>query len=387
MFWRLRLYYFAYLAALGGFSPYFGLFVKERGFSEWHVSILMGLWYGTRVFAPSAWHAAITRSAHPIAWLRWGSVACLLATMLFLLPWNFVGMLFCMLIFASLFNALMPQFEAITLQHLHGQAERYSGIRLWGSVGFLLVVIAFGALFKAYSAALLIWAMLPLLGLLIYASWINHYAGANLIPEVSEPRRTDSPIAAQGLLASKSFRALIWIALCNQIAHGPLYVYFGIYLKEHGFDELVIGKLWALGVLCEIVAFAVMKSVFKRFSARAVLAISLLIGALRWTITAAFQDSLLLLALMQMTHAFTFAAIHAAAMRLLSDWLAPEQQGQAQSLLYGLSSGVGGVLGALIAGAIWHYLNPSASFYAAAVFSALGLLFWRGLGKRSIAAH
>jgi MFS transporter, PPP family, 3-phenylpropionic acid transporter len=385
MLWRLRLYYFAYLAALGGFSPFFGLFVKERGFSEWHVSILMGLWYATRVFAPSSWNLLLERSRQPIQWLRWGAVGCLLTTALFLVPWNFAGMLITMTLFASLFNALMPQFEAITLQHLRAQPGRYSGVRLWGSVGFLIVVIGFGALFKNYSAALLIWAMLPLMGLLIYASWINHYAENDCLGFQKESTSVKASSSNRALLASKPFLLLLAVMMFNQIAHGPLYVYFGIYLKSYGFDELLIGKLWALGVLCEIIAFASMRSLLARVSPVRLLTISLAVGTLRWYVTAAFPQSLLSLALMQCFHAFTFAAMHAAGMQLLSDWLAPEQQGKAQSLLYGIASGMGGVLGALIAGFVWLKISPNAAFYVAASFSATAIFFCMGLARAKAA--
>lgn len=48
-------------------------------------------------------------------------------------------------------HAVLPQFEVITLAHLQGQASRYSQIRLWGSIGFIIAVVALGRLFEWLS--------------------------------------------------------------------------------------------------------------------------------------------------------------------------------------------------------------------------------------------
>ena len=138
---RLKLYYFAYLAALGAFSPYFGPFLQARGFDAWQLSVLMSLWYATRALAPNLWNIGVARSAKPIQWLRHGALATLLATLCFLPHWPFWGVVLVMLVFASFYNALMPQYEALTLAHLRGETESYSSIRLYGSIGFLLVVL------------------------------------------------------------------------------------------------------------------------------------------------------------------------------------------------------------------------------------------------------
>lgn len=39
-------------------------------------------------------------------------------------------------------NAPLPQFEALTLNHLGLHVKRYSAIRLWSSIGFILAVIS-----------------------------------------------------------------------------------------------------------------------------------------------------------------------------------------------------------------------------------------------------
>ena len=418
---RLKLYYFAYLAALGAFSPYFGPFLQARGFDAWQLSVLMSLWYASRALAPNLWNIGVARSAKPIQWLRHGAVATLLATLCFLPHWPFWGVVLVMLVFASFYNALMPQYEALTLAHLRGETESYSSIRLYGSIGFLLVVLGYGALFREIGAGYLIVAMLPLVALLVWASYLSEYPpgeqsriniaqskntsslDVSISQEVANtPRQSeqsrlnlaqskntvslDVSISQSSTLSralQPSIIALLFVGFCNQIAHGPLYVYFSIFLLRHGFDEFQVGALWSLGVACEIVAFTLMRRVLLRVATRPLVAFCLIAGAARWAATGIWPDSGWVIALAQMAHAVTFAALHAAFMQIIVRDVSTRDLGFTQALFYSVASGLGGVASALIAGVLWETLGDQACFYAAAGFSLLALVAVPYLGSNA----
>jgi PPP family 3-phenylpropionic acid transporter len=395
---RLKLYYFAYLATLGAFSPYFGPFLQARGFDAWQLSVLMSLWYGTRALAPNLWDIGVARSSAPIRWLRHGALGALLATLCFLPHWPFWGMVLVMLVFASLYNALMPQYEALTLAHLRRDPESYSSIRLYGSIGFLLVVLGYGALFREIGAGYLIVAMLPLVALLVWASYLSDYpSGERDRIDLAQSQNPISQNTATSLDVSSSRQpsttlsrvlqpaiiALLFVGFCNQIAHGPLYVYFSIFLLRHGFDEFQVGALWSLGVACEIIAFTLMRRVLLQVPTRTLVAFCLIAGAARWAATGMWPDSGWVIALAQMAHALTFAALHAAFMQIIAQNVSARDLGFTQALLYSVASGLGGVASALIAGLLWETMGDQACFYAAAGFSLLALLAVPWLGSNS----
>lgn len=340
----------------------------------------MGLWYGTRIFAPNLWAALVARRGAPIVWLRWGTVATLLACAGFLPDAGFGVALAAMLLFASLYNALMPQFEAITLAHLGAAREHYGRIRLWGSLGFLLVVLGGGALFREVGYGWLLALMLPLFALTVLAAW-----QVEPPPETPRPTATSPGAGALAILKQPAVAALLGVAFLNQIAHGPMYVYLSIYLGQHGHGPATIGALWALGVLAEIALFWGMPVLLRRFGPVPLLAFALLVGALRWTLMAWVPTSLAWMALAQLGHACTFAVAHAATMQLLARHFDGRHMAFGQAALYGLSSGIGGVLGALLAGLVWTQVSGPASFVLAGVISlaALGLLPW--LRPRAVA--
>lgn len=83
---RLSSFYLFYYAALGAFTPYWSLFLTARGMSVTAISVMMGIWYATRIVAPTTWTSIAAASTRPIRWLRVGSVLTLLTFCAFLLP-------------------------------------------------------------------------------------------------------------------------------------------------------------------------------------------------------------------------------------------------------------------------------------------------------------
>ena len=158
---RLSSFYLFYYAALGAFTPYWSLYLESQGMGITAISVMMSLWYATRVVAPSIWTSAAAVSTRPIRWLQAGCVLTLLTFCAFLLPlpgvWPFVAMA----AFCFFYNAVMPQFEAITMSHLAARSDRYGHIRVWGSIGFIVVVALYGWLLDRFGVGTLPWLMLP----------------------------------------------------------------------------------------------------------------------------------------------------------------------------------------------------------------------------------
>src|SRR5690606_21279663 len=152
---RLSSFYFTYYAALGAFTPYWALHLESRGMGITAISVMMSLWYATRVVAPSAWASPAAASPRPIRWLRIGCVLTLASFACFLPAQPAWTLFAAMVAFCFFYNAVMPQFEAIMLGHLGADAHRYGAIRVWGSIGFILVTTGFGWLIEHRGAAIL----------------------------------------------------------------------------------------------------------------------------------------------------------------------------------------------------------------------------------------
>lgn len=378
---RLSSFYFMYYAVLGGFTPYWSLFLQQSGQDAAAIGLLMSLWYATRILAPSSWNWLAARSARPIRWLQLGCIAALLSFCLFLLPLGLPGLFAAMCVFCFFHNATMPQFEAITLSHLHGISERYGAIRVWGSLGFIAVVAVFGVLLDFVPARHLPLLMLPLLAGLAASAFVNDYGPA---------QRSALPAAGAEFrrrLRDPEVIAFFIVCLLVQISFGPLYTFFSLYLEQHGYRPSALGAFWAIGVAVEVLVFFYSPRLFLRWPAQTVVLFAVASAALRWLVTALFPDSVVIMTLAQLTHAINFAAFFAGAMQLMAQYFPGPLGGHGQGVFYGFSSGVGGALGALIAGQAWRLGGGKLAFEVAALFAALAaVIAWRWLRPASARA-
>lgn len=115
---------------------------------------------------------------------------------------------------------------------------------------------------------------------------------------------------------SSVWRFLVCVTLL-QGAHAAYYGFASLYWKEAGYSDSVIGNLWSLGVVAEVIVFTISHRLFRRWSARNLLLLSAIIGVIRWSLMGAFT-ALPVLIVVQILHAGTFTVCHLAAMRFIS---------------------------------------------------------------------
>lgn len=373
-FRRYALFYLGYYGTLGAYTPYIGRWVSANGHGAYAVGAMLALWYGGRILAPPTWARRVGRSQAPGHWLVAG---CGLAALTFAgFGWfNGGAMLFVvMAAFALFFNAVMPQFEAMTLNALGTRNHDYGKIRMWGSVGFLLVAASYGWLLDRLGNDAFVWLTLPWLALTVAAAWLHRADPPAPTPPAGEPR--------ERLWRRPGARGLFATALLMQLGFGPFYVFYTLQLQAHGHDGFAVGVLWAIGVICEIVMFWQAPRLVQRFGAHRLMAACVLATALRWGLVAYFADSFAAMALAQTGHALSFAAFHAGCMRRMAELFpARRDMASAQGLLYGFSGGIGGVLGAGMAAFAWQHGGGTAAFLAGAACASIAFVVHRAVHR------
>lgn len=360
---RLSSFYFFYFASLGAFFPYWGLYLESLNFGPTEIGQLTAVIMGTKVVAPIVWGWIADRTDRRLGIIR---LASLLAALCFsLLLWTeSYGLLLAVLVgFGFFWNAALPPFEALTLNHLGSQVHRYSRIRLWGSVGFILTVVLLGELFDRSGIHWLPLAVLLLLG----GGWVSTL----WVPE--DPARS-GPVLRGNLwrvLREPAVLSLFLAFFLAQASHGPYYAFFSVYLEDHGYERDVIGFLWALGVVVEILVFGATHRWLPRYGAGTLLVMAIVVTALRWVLIGALVDHLMVLLLAQAMHAASFGLFHACAIHLVHGIFPGRLQGRGQALYSSLSFGLGGAVGSFVSGYIWIEFGPRWVYYAASL-CALG---------------
>ncbi len=330
----------------------------------------MALAIATKIISPNIWGLIADRTGKRINLVRWGSLAAVLGFCGVFYNTSYEWLLFVMVIFNFFWNAVLPQFEAITLSHLQGDSHRYSYIRLWGSVGFIAAVIMMGCGLDLYAISLM-----PLvLTVLLFGIWVMSL----LVPECEQGsyHKKDEPFWS--VLLKPAVIALFVGCFLIQASHGPYYTFFTIYLTDIGYSGWQIGWLWALGVIAEIGIFLVMMPLIGRFGLRNLLLFSMLITALRWLLIALYPDKLAVLFVAQLLHAASFGIYHAVAIQLIHKHFYGSNQGRGQALYSSLGFGAGSAFGSLYSGYIWSIYGAMYSYFFAAFLACVAFFIaWR----------
>lgn len=359
-------WYFFYFAFVGAYLPYFGLYLASIGLDASQIGMLMSVGQLTRMLVPAAWGWLSDRSGRRGSWIKGSLAAATAAFGGYLWTESFLALLLVSVVLHLFWSASLPLVEALTFAHLGRAADRYGRIRLWGSIGFILAVGGIGWLLEGRPLRDLLWHAWALLGMTLAISFRlteNDGGGARALDDAARDFRDPRVVAL--LVAGFGMAA----------AHGPLYVFYSIHLAEAGYDTAQIGLLWSLGVIAEILVFVAMPRLNRDHSVRTILLVCFFLAVLRFLFIGWLVDMLVALVFAQVLHGATFGAHHAATVGALNRWFSPAHQGKVLALYGSLSFGGGGMLGALLSGALWDAAGAAITFTVGAAFAALGLVF------------
>ena len=369
-YWQLSVFYLFYFGSLGALVPYFTLYLHTLGFNAETIGELMAVIMATKIIAPNIWGWVADKTGKHMLLVRLGSI---LATLFFagiMFNQSYGWLVIILFLFSFFWNATLPQFEAITFVLLGNQSHRYSMIRLWGSVGFIITVALFGWLFQYVNIILL-----PILLTGLFACiWLTSL----LIPEQAANNFSTSSESFYQILKRPTVIALFFSCFLMQLSHGPYYTFYSIYLESHGYLSSTIGSLWALGVAAEVAIFLIMQYLFANFATSKLFTLSLITAAIRWLLIGFYIESVTLVIIAQLLNAASFGLYHAVAMQLIRQHFSDNHQGKAQALYGSLSFGVGGAMGSLISGYTWEIYGASANYLCSSIICIIAtLVSWR----------
>lgn len=246
------------------------------------------------------------------------------------------------LIFFTCFVGITVLLEAQLVKEERSGGVAFEKIRLFGSVGFVLI----SQLIAAYVDA---WGKDSILYFALLVNALIVSAGLNISPYLPRaPERalnSDSFVSAKTLL-QKNYILVVLMTLLTTASHGTFFVYFSIYLKALQFSTSEISLYWNLCVVFEILMFIYFSKISERFSLVNILKFSSLLTICRWLILMNVQDKTIIY-LTSFLHAFSFAALFLGARKYIAQSLPPTLNAKAQGLHSGLGTGLGALIGRL----------------------------------------
>ena len=371
----LALSYFTYFFSYGIFLPFWSVWLKGTGLTPETIGLLLGAGLVARFLGSLTIAPRVTDPSRLVFALRMLALLTLLFALAF---WagNHVGWLMAIIIgFNLFFSPLVPLTDALANTWQKQIVMDYGRVRLWGSVAFVIGSALTGKLvslfdYRAILAMLTLGTISMLLGMLLRPS---------VMPLGESRAQAAAGWPAWRSLIRQNGRFLACVSLL-QGAHAAYYGFSAIYWQEAGYSASTVGYLWPLGVVAEVIIFALSNRLFRRWSARDLLLLSAACGVIRWALMG-WTTALPWLLLVQVLHCGTFTVCHLAAMR----YIAARQGGEVIRLQAVYSAvGMGGSIAVMtiFAGFLFQHLHQGVFWVMALV--ALPAMFIRpGVSART----
>lgn len=363
---RLSLFYAALFSVVGVQMPYWPLWLEAQGLTAGQIGVLLAVGFWAKVLAnPVIGRAVDVHGKRRGPMIVLATIA-LAAFGLFEVAEGFPALLGLSILSTAAFAALMPLGENITLLTVYERKLDYGRIRLWGSLSFIVGSVLGGRLLLDLPADVILWAILGGVALTIGA--------CALLPDVAtRPAGEKTPPPRIGpVLRHPAFLLFLAAASFIQASHAVYYGFATIHWQSAGLSEDLIGGLWAIGVVAEVVLFIFGNRLVDRFGPARLLMIGGLGGALRWSILAFTADPVVL-APVQTLHALTFGATHLGAMHFIARAVPQAYSGRAQALYSSAALGAGMGIAMGGAGRLYEAVAGGA-FVVMALLGVMGLL-------------
>ena len=365
----LSSFYFFYFAVVGVYIIFMPKVLSGLGYSAEEIGIIFAAGPLVRFILPMLFSLGLRVSRNIFNFALFVMVSSAIS-------FYFSVNDFYMLLFSNIFlgaglSLVHPSIEVVSLTEIG--KERYGKVRLFGSVGFVLVALV---LVEFLSSAQI--ALNFLLTLTVITAGVA-FVIMTKVDKLQEKRAEELP---NDIAIFKAWQ--LWLGLIlMQLSFGAFYNFFTIYATDHGIALDVTIYLWSVGVLAEIVMLFY-QGKFLKDNLLFLLQLTTLLTAFRWFLLFLFADNLVVLYLSQTIHAFSFALFHSAAIAYLYNFY--KNKVLAQQFFSGITYGLGGLVGSLLSGYIYEnypeYLFLSSAFIAFGAFVFISL--WKVVRKREV---
>lgn len=356
---RMSVFYAASFLFVGVLMPFFPLWLSAKGLDAAAIGLILSVPAFVRIGAvPFFTRFADRRNALREVLIAATSVAAIgYAALGFT---NGVVAILVVLIIASFaYSPIVALGDAFALRGLKVHRASYGAIRLWGSVAFIAANLGAGFLLDIIRPEYLIWVIAGVAALTAMAAF-------RLVAPPLAPSH-ESGAKPPPLWRNPAFLAVILAASLIQASHAFYYGFSTISWSRAGFDGLSIGLLWALGVVAEIVLFALSRRLPPWFAPEFLLLIGAGGGVIRWLVMAGDPPGWSL-PFLQCLHAASFGCTHLGLIGYVARH-APERYAATAQGYFAIANGLLLGLATLLAGLL--YARHGAAGYAGMALIAL----------------
>lgn len=366
------LLFFFYFAATGCVSPFLNVLFQDKGLSISQISVLGAMPMGLTLVAAPVWagiadYFGLHRKILPLIIFLSIPFMVLIGILS-----SFWILLVVVILYGVCSSPIMSLSDNSVLSSLGSRRSRYGLSRLWGSIGWGLSGWVAGVLMQQIGPTV---AFVAFVILMVVDGWV-----AIQMPE---------PEFVKGVPYWTSLRAVVqdrrWIGfLIGTFLAGTAFMfisnYFILFLKDLGAPGGLQGLMVASSVILEIPFFIFSSVLIKKVSARGLILFSFVVLIIRLILSSLLKNPYWGVAV-NMLHGPFFSTLWPGAVNYARDIAPPGLGASAQALFAASLWGMGGVVGALLGGALFEKFSPAVMFQVGAVLTMAGFAVFVWLGK------
>jgi PPP family 3-phenylpropionic acid transporter len=277
----IRIYYFIVTGASGFIIPYIGLFYQRQGLTGTQIGLLGTVVAITGLIAAPFWGRWSDQAVDPRKPLKIALIGSAIVYLAVSQQNVFVWLAILTCLNGILSAGIDPMSDSLALALIKGQPKTgFGSIRLWGSLGWAVMVLVSGSIIERTSILSAFWGYAVLTFATIVVIGLLDVNSRNTYEKTIE--RTSITTFEMIRLISRD-RALIGLALAIGIVwftRTGLYQFQAIYMDQLGARESTIGLASTLGALIELPGMLWADHLIRRFGSHRVLGITMLLYAI-----------------------------------------------------------------------------------------------------------
>jgi predicted MFS family arabinose efflux permease len=229
----------------------------------------------------------------------------------------------------------------------------FGGLRVWGTIGWILSTWAVGVLINRFDILWLFYSYIALLGVTFLISLFQPTRGQIPRPALRQGLR-------QLITRRTLFLFLVSIFLLA-ITVGTVDYFFSLYMDGLGANEGIIGLAWSISATTEIPVMLYSATLMRTIGVNGLLSFSFITYALRWLLFSFIQVPGWVLPV-QLLQGLSFSTFLVASVTYINDHTPKSLRTTGQSLLATVSFGLGPIVGALAGGYFYDMVGMTVLF-------------------------
>lgn len=374
---RLGIFWFLFLGGWGVFFPFFSLYLsQELALPPSQVGVVMAMIPLVGLVIQPLWGQLADRTGSRRLVLAVVAAGTGLAALGFIVPQSFPWAVAATATFALFSTSVASMGTSVTLAGVgRDNMARFGQIRMWGTVGFLVLVVIFPRVLERLGETPLIdgrgglvWMFPAVFVLLALAS-----VAALLLPRAPALAMRSRPGDLKRLARHPPvLRLLVFVFSVHLFIQGPIN-FFPLYVADRGGNASTVGNMWIFMLIVEIPLIVFSGATLQRLGARGLLRMGLMAEGIRW-ILCANVTSLPMVSAAQVLHGFGVAGILIGAPLYLEQAVPERLRSTGQALVATVTYGAGAILSNTVFGFLMDSYGVSLPYLLCGV-GALVLAF------------